>query len=303
LRRKNFSGTRKKLKGYSDDVLQVELDAQRVLINGKEVSLTPTEFKLLAFFVRNPQKTLSTRTLLSEIWGDVYSHDKSLLSLYIHQIRQKLRGGGASHEYIKTQWGQGYWFNSLEQTKEPDKEVESVKKTPSIKLLDERNYGAIWFAIILILFIAAWQAEQTFGFFSGIGKKGTELEALMTTDGFIEDGESGVDGQICVSNTGNFSTQNLAVVATVQSIGKNVGNLYTTSLDVSAHPVLEADETHCYPYKLFIDTLKNADTIKVNAIITITNYVGLHPGSNHCPGEDPCAFGPNLLAEFTFPKP
>ena len=52
---------------YSDGALKVNLELQQVFLNEKEVCLTSTEYKLLEFLVRHPNKTLSVRTLLTEV--------------------------------------------------------------------------------------------------------------------------------------------------------------------------------------------------------------------------------------------
>lgn len=69
LRRKKTSRVNVNITGYSDGYLEVELASQKVKIQGEDITLTPTEFKLLAFLIHHPNSTLSTRTLLSEVWG------------------------------------------------------------------------------------------------------------------------------------------------------------------------------------------------------------------------------------------
>jgi DNA-binding response OmpR family regulator len=62
LRRKKTTKANTNITGYTDGYLEVELSHQKVMLQGEEITLTPTEFKLLAFLIRHPHKTLSTPT-------------------------------------------------------------------------------------------------------------------------------------------------------------------------------------------------------------------------------------------------
>ena len=151
--------------GYSDGLLEIEMATQKVTVQGESVSLTPTEFNLLAFMVRHPHKTLSARTLLTEVWGDAYSHDKALLSLYIHQLRQKLKDGKAEHKYIQTQWGQGYWFNPLPQVQKSSSvpEPEEIAEEDSSKPTKLSKSRWLWLLLAVpILIILIFGFSRTF---------------------------------------------------------------------------------------------------------------------------------------------
>jgi len=120
LRRgKNVNINNVVINNYSDDVLKIDLIERSCSVKGNSVSLTATEFDLLSLLIQHPNQTLSTRTLLVEVWGDGYSHDKGVLSLYIHQLRQKMQDDNEEHKYIRTHWGRGYSFNHLPKTREP----------------------------------------------------------------------------------------------------------------------------------------------------------------------------------------
>src|SRR5262249_1650147 len=54
---------------YADDYLTVDVDARRVWVAGAETRLTPTEFKLLATFVRHKGQVLTFQQLLEQVWG------------------------------------------------------------------------------------------------------------------------------------------------------------------------------------------------------------------------------------------
>jgi DNA-binding response OmpR family regulator len=109
----NLNNSNPAVYNYSDGILKVDLIERSCSLKGNPVSLTATEFNLLSILTQHPNQVLSIRTLLTEVWGDGYSHDKGLLSLYIHQLRQKLMDDNGEHKYIRTEWGKGYCFNPL----------------------------------------------------------------------------------------------------------------------------------------------------------------------------------------------
>jgi DNA-binding response OmpR family regulator len=305
LRRNKSTGANKNITGYSDGTLEVELASQKVLLDGEEITLTPTEFKLLAFLIRNPNKTLPTRTLLTEIWGDAYSHDKALLSLYIHQIRQKLKEGEAEHKYIQTQWGQGYLFKASLQNEAAtpisvSAKAENLEKPKTIPTFFKR-----WWIVlaILLLLLVALQIDNLSKLFTKPIEDGTLIEAIVTSDGFIAENGTGVHGQVCISNQGEYSTENLSIVSTVQTIDDSESVLTNRSIDLGKNPIIEPNKSHCYPYEMIFEPIGNPNVTYMNTIsVTITNFSGLAPGSKHCPGPDRCSFGPTIKSEFSLPE-
>ncbi|MEW5827591.1 MAG: winged helix-turn-helix domain-containing protein, partial [Chloroflexota bacterium] len=95
---------------YADPALEIDLEKQVVKVHGEVVDLSPREFSLLACLVRDQGRIVSHRDLIREIWGEQYTMDSSLSSLYIYYLRKKLKDGKNGHQYIKTLWGRGYWF-------------------------------------------------------------------------------------------------------------------------------------------------------------------------------------------------
>ena len=163
LRRKKSTKAKTNITGYKDGYLEVELASQKVVPQDEEITLTPTEFKLLAFLIRHPHKTLSTRTLLTEVWGDAYHHDKALLSLYVHQLRQKLKEGETEHKYIQTQWGEGYWFNPLPQAQKPSpvsipiQEEQETTRAESPK--NSAPFRWRWFVLVVPIVLIVLQLD------------------------------------------------------------------------------------------------------------------------------------------------
>jgi two-component system KDP operon response regulator KdpE len=91
--------------------LEINFAAHTVLRHGREVKLTPIEFKLLSALARSRGRLMSSRALLSEVWGSAYANDAPLLRTHIANLRHKIEGTDAREWlYIKTETGVGYRF-------------------------------------------------------------------------------------------------------------------------------------------------------------------------------------------------
>jgi two-component system KDP operon response regulator KdpE len=88
----------------------VDLASTRVTIRDAEVRLTPTEWHLLQVLVRHPDRLLSQRQLLAEVWGPGYETAHGNLRLYITQLRRKLEPDPSRPRYFRTEPGMGYRF-------------------------------------------------------------------------------------------------------------------------------------------------------------------------------------------------
>jgi DNA-binding response OmpR family regulator len=93
-----------------DDDLTVELADHRVLVKGKPVKLTPTEFRLLSHLVSNAGQVLSHEALLAKTWGHQSPDDVPMLKVNIARLREKLDDDAQNPRYIFTEWGVGYRF-------------------------------------------------------------------------------------------------------------------------------------------------------------------------------------------------
>lgn len=306
LRRKKSTDATKNINGYSDGYLEVELASQRVTIQGEEISLTPTELKLLAFLIRHPNKTLPTRTILTEVWGDAYNHEKALLSLYIHQLRQKLKDGKSEHKYIQTQWGQGYWFNPMQQSQELPPNSVPRENPEEQEIIVTKSSTSKWSWVFLAISIAllVLQLNSIFNFIPKPARNNTSLEAIVTSDGFIDNDVAGVRGLICISNRGKYATENLSIINTVQVIGEQNNELVTSTIGLNQNPIIEPNKSFCYPYEIIFEPSLELDAHYINIFrVTISNYSGMATGSDNCPGPDPCSSGPIITSEFFLPEP
>ena len=82
-----------------------------VLVRGAEVHLTPKEFELLAYFIKNHGKVLTHHKLLEAVWGGNSTEQNEYLRVFIGQLRKKIESDPANPRYILTDPWVGYRFN------------------------------------------------------------------------------------------------------------------------------------------------------------------------------------------------
>lgn len=88
--------------------LHVDLAHRRVTMAGKEIHLTPIEFRLLALLAKHAGKVLTQRQLLTEVWGPPYADQAHYLRVYMAQLRRKVEADPARPRYLLTEAGVGY---------------------------------------------------------------------------------------------------------------------------------------------------------------------------------------------------
>jgi DNA-binding response OmpR family regulator len=95
---------------YADDFVQVDYGQRRIVVENRDVQLTPLEFKLLAAFVQNPNLVLSRDQLLELVWGDPYGVSGDQVKLYVGYLRKKLVPDAPETAPIETVRGFGYRY-------------------------------------------------------------------------------------------------------------------------------------------------------------------------------------------------
>jgi len=88
----------------------VDLARKRVTRAGADVRLTPTEWQLLEVLVRNADRLVTQRQLLSEVWGPGYENEANYLRVYVANLRRKLEPDPSAPRYLLTEPGMGYRF-------------------------------------------------------------------------------------------------------------------------------------------------------------------------------------------------
>lgn len=92
-----------------DERLSVEFARRRVIVEGREVELTPTESKLLYVLMRNAGRTLLSEYLLKRVWAmeEVY---EDTLRTHVYRLRKKIEESPNHPRYLLTERGLGYSF-------------------------------------------------------------------------------------------------------------------------------------------------------------------------------------------------
>ena len=99
---------------YDDGRLFLDFSEQAATLNGKSLSLSPMEFKMLNLFRKNPKQVLTRQQLLEKLWDiDERFVDEHTLTTSISRIRSKIEADGGA-PYIKTVYGMGYQWTGGE---------------------------------------------------------------------------------------------------------------------------------------------------------------------------------------------
>jgi len=88
--------------------LEVDLEHRCVSTAGAKVHLSPTKYQLLKAFLSHPNKVLTDRMLLQQVWGPKYGSEAHYLHVYVARLRKKLEADPRNPRYIVTEPGVGY---------------------------------------------------------------------------------------------------------------------------------------------------------------------------------------------------
>lgn len=94
--------------GRAFGTVTVDIGRHVVTKAGAEVHLTPTEFDLLRVLVNNPDKVLTHRHLLEQVWGGYAAENSRQLRVYVNYLRRKLEDDPAHPVFLVTEPGVGY---------------------------------------------------------------------------------------------------------------------------------------------------------------------------------------------------
>ena len=95
---------------YTFGECELDLDARVLRRKGREVTLTRTEFDLVAYFCANVGKALSRNQLLNDIWGTEYYGTQRSLDSFVASLRAKIEPKPSKPQHILTVHGVGYKF-------------------------------------------------------------------------------------------------------------------------------------------------------------------------------------------------
>jgi len=93
--------------------LTVDYSQHLVMLNGREIALTPTEYRILAYLSQNVGRVVTQDLLLEQVWGQEYLGESHMLQVNINRLRHKVEVDATQPRYILTKVGVGYSLAAL----------------------------------------------------------------------------------------------------------------------------------------------------------------------------------------------
>lgn len=94
--------------------LLIDLTGRKVLVNGKELCLSPIEFDILWQLSEHAGQVLPPEEIYGMVWGEQPCEDVQMVQMHVSRLRRKLEKAYGEHCFIETVWGEGYRFAPME---------------------------------------------------------------------------------------------------------------------------------------------------------------------------------------------
>ena len=91
--------------------IRINQDAHEVFVNGKEIELSPTEYKLLRFLMTNANRVMSKDQILDHVWEYDFNGEQGIVESYVSYLRKKI-DPLSKNQLIQTKRGVGYMFRT-----------------------------------------------------------------------------------------------------------------------------------------------------------------------------------------------
>ena len=88
--------------------IAMDREQKIVTVDGENVRLTPTEFKIMQLFMENPGVVFSSAQIYERVWDEDAYSTENIVSVHIRRIREKVEIDPKTPDYIKVMWGVGY---------------------------------------------------------------------------------------------------------------------------------------------------------------------------------------------------
>lgn len=92
--------------------LTIDYAQRKVTMAGREVILTPTEYRILSYLAQNAGRVVTQDLLLEHVWGNEYVGESHMLQVNVNRLRRKIEPDPAHPQYILTKIGIGYQFTA-----------------------------------------------------------------------------------------------------------------------------------------------------------------------------------------------
>ncbi len=98
---------------YQTGDLIINDDTKKVIVDGKEVKLTGTEFNILKFLLQNKGKVYSIPEIYENVWKEEGFGAENIIAVHIRHIREKIEINPKEPKYLKVIWGVGYKIEEI----------------------------------------------------------------------------------------------------------------------------------------------------------------------------------------------
>jgi DNA-binding response OmpR family regulator len=96
--------------------LRIVPDDVQAYINGEDLELTPTEFRLLYALALEQGRVVTRDELLQRLWGRRQSHRDRTVDVFVRRLREKVDRRAPRHTFIQTRYGVGYKLEAVEKS-------------------------------------------------------------------------------------------------------------------------------------------------------------------------------------------
>lgn len=105
----NFGGSHKQeSKVFRTGGLEVDDDAKSVTVDGRAITLTPTEYKIVKFLTENAGRVYQIDQIYEAVWGEEAFNADNTVAVHVRRIREKIEIDPKNPRYLKVIWGVGY---------------------------------------------------------------------------------------------------------------------------------------------------------------------------------------------------
>lgn len=98
---------------YRTGGLEVNVDTKEVTVDGEIVHVTPVEFGILSFLIRNVGKVFSIEQIYEHVWEEPSYRPENTVAVHIRRIREKIEINPKEPKYLKVVWGIGYKIEKI----------------------------------------------------------------------------------------------------------------------------------------------------------------------------------------------
>lgn len=114
LKRSSITVEKTDKKQYKTGNLKIDHTTKKITLNNKELKVTPIEYNILLYFMKNLGKVLSSNDIYKEVWNESEAFNiENTVAVHIRHIREKIEKNAKDPKYIKVVWGIGYKMEAI----------------------------------------------------------------------------------------------------------------------------------------------------------------------------------------------